>query len=49
MALGYNRLTTLPMGMAQLTAIRYLNLRNNNLAAFPDVVSICGISVSSSV
>lgn len=38
MALGYNRLSTLPMALSLLSSIRYLNLRNNHFLAFPDVV-----------
>lgn len=37
-ALGYNRLATLPMAFAFLTRLRYLNLRANCFTVFPDVV-----------
>lgn len=42
-ALGYNRLATLPMAFALLSRLRYLNLKNNSFSVFPDVV--CPISV----
>jgi len=37
-ALGYNRLATLPTAFALLSSLRYLNLKNNNFSVFPDVV-----------
>jgi len=37
-ALGYNRLATLPMAFALLARLRYLNLRANSFTVFPDVV-----------
>jgi hypothetical protein len=37
--LASNRLATLPMAFALLSRLRYLNLKNNSLAVFPDVVS----------
>ena len=37
-ALGYNRLATLPMTFALLSRLRYLNLKNNSFSIFPDVV-----------
>jgi hypothetical protein len=37
--LASNRLATLPMAFALLSRLRYLNLKNNCLAVFPDVVS----------
>lgn len=39
-ALGYNRLATLPMAFALLTHLRYLNLRANSFTVFPDVVRL---------
>jgi hypothetical protein len=38
-ALGYNRLATLPTAFALLSRLRYLNLQNNSFSVFPDVVS----------
>jgi hypothetical protein len=38
MALGFNRLAALPMALALLSSLRYLNLRNNHFTTFPDVV-----------
>ncbi|KAG6379191.1 RAM signaling pathway protein-domain-containing protein [Boletus reticuloceps] len=37
-ALGYNRLATLPTAFALLSRLRYLNLKNNSFSVFPDVV-----------
>ena len=37
--LASNRLATLPETFALLSSLRYLNLKNNCLAMFPDVVS----------
>lgn len=37
-ALGYNRLATLPMAFALLSKLRYLNLKSNSFSVFPDVV-----------
>ncbi|GJJ12081.1 hypothetical protein Clacol_006322 [Clathrus columnatus] len=39
-ALGYNRLATLPMAFALLTRLRYLNLRANCFTVFPDVLTV---------
>lgn len=39
-ALGYNRLATLPTAFALLSRLRYLNLKNNSFSVFPDVVSL---------
>ena len=41
--LASNRLATLPMAFALLSRLRYLNLKNNCLAVFPDVVSSTSI------
>jgi Leucine-rich repeat (LRR) protein len=38
MALGNNRLTTLPTEFALLSRLRYLNLKSNCFSVFPDVV-----------
>lgn len=40
-ALGYNRLATLPMAFTFLSRLRYLNLRANCFTIFPDVVRTC--------
>ncbi|KAF8522222.1 RAM signaling pathway protein-domain-containing protein [Hysterangium stoloniferum] len=40
LALGYNRLTALPMAFALLTRLRYLNLRANSFTVFPDVITV---------
>jgi hypothetical protein len=37
--LASNRLATLPVTFALLSRLRYLNLKSNSLAVFPDVVS----------
>ncbi|KAF7353640.1 Leucine-rich repeat-containing protein SOG2 [Mycena venus] len=39
-ALGQNRLTTLPTAFALLSRLRYLNLKNNSFAVFPDVLTL---------
>lgn len=39
-ALGYNRLATLPMAFALLTHLRYLNLRANSFTVFPEVLTV---------
>ncbi|KAJ6547024.1 RAM signaling pathway protein-domain-containing protein [Mycena capillaripes] len=39
-ALGQNRLTTLPTAFALLSRLRYLNLKNNSFSAFPDVLTL---------
>lgn len=39
-ALGYNRLATLPTSFALLSRLRYLNLRNNSFSVFPHVVRL---------
>ncbi|KAF8580905.1 hypothetical protein K439DRAFT_1414926 [Ramaria rubella] len=39
-ALGYNRLATLPMAFALLARLRYLNLRANCFTVFPDVLTV---------
>lgn len=39
-ALGYNRLTTLPTAFALLSRLRYLNLQNNSFTSFPDVLTV---------
>ncbi|KII89252.1 hypothetical protein PLICRDRAFT_110138 [Plicaturopsis crispa FD-325 SS-3] len=39
-ALGYNRLATLPMAFALLSRLRYLNLKNNSFSVFPDVLTV---------
>nr|GAT53338.1 leucine-rich repeat-containing protein SOG2 [Mycena chlorophos] len=40
MALGYNRLTTLPTAFALLSRLRYLNLKSNAFTVFPDVLTL---------
>ncbi|KAJ7063463.1 RAM signaling pathway protein-domain-containing protein [Mycena amicta] len=40
MALGYNRLTTLPTAFALLSRLRYLNLKSNSFTVFPDVLTL---------
>jgi hypothetical protein len=37
-ALGYNRLATLPTAFALVSRLRYLNLKNNNFSVFPHIV-----------
>ena len=39
-ALGYNRLTSLPKGFVAMSRIRYLNLRSNLFSHFPPVVRL---------
>ncbi|OAX40349.1 hypothetical protein K503DRAFT_768663 [Rhizopogon vinicolor AM-OR11-026] len=39
-ALGYNRLATLPTAFALLSRLRYLNLQNNSFSIFPDVLTV---------
>ncbi|KAG0705293.1 RAM signaling pathway protein-domain-containing protein [Suillus ampliporus] len=39
-ALGYNRLATLPTAFALLSRLRYLNLQNNSFTTFPDVLTV---------
>lgn len=39
-ALGYNRLATLPIAFALLSRLRYLNLQNNSFTSFPDVLTV---------
>ncbi|KAH7908587.1 RAM signaling pathway protein-domain-containing protein [Hygrophoropsis aurantiaca] len=39
-ALGYNRLATLPTAFALLSRLRYLNLKNNSFSVFPDVLTL---------
>ncbi|KAG1748925.1 RAM signaling pathway protein-domain-containing protein [Suillus paluster] len=39
-ALGYNRLATLPTAFALLSRLRYLNLQNNSFITFPDVLTV---------
>ncbi|KAJ7221758.1 RAM signaling pathway protein-domain-containing protein [Mycena pura] len=39
-ALGYNRLTTLPTAFALLSRLRYLNLKSNSFTVFPDVLTL---------
>ncbi|KAG1736791.1 RAM signaling pathway protein-domain-containing protein [Suillus lakei] len=39
-ALGYNRLATLPTAFALLSRLRYLNLQNNSFTSFPDVLMV---------
>ncbi|KAF8842515.1 hypothetical protein BDN67DRAFT_1035971 [Paxillus ammoniavirescens] len=39
-ALGYNRLATLPTAFALVSRLRYLNLKNNNFSVFPDVLTV---------
>lgn len=39
-AMGHNRLSTLPTELALLTHLRYLNLRHNSFSTFPRVVRI---------
>ncbi|KAH7927088.1 hypothetical protein BV22DRAFT_1103919 [Leucogyrophana mollusca] len=39
-ALGYNRLATLPTAFALLSRLRYLNLKNNSFSVFPDVLTV---------
>ncbi|KAK7035733.1 leucine-rich repeat-containing protein SOG2 [Favolaschia claudopus] len=39
-ALGQNRLTTLPTAFALLARLRYLNLKNNSFTVFPDVLTL---------
>ncbi|PPQ77500.1 hypothetical protein CVT25_011297 [Psilocybe cyanescens] len=40
LALGNNRLTTLPPEFALFTKLRYLNLKHNSFATFPDVLTL---------
>lgn len=40
LALGNNRLTTLPTEFALLNQLRYLNLRHNSFPSFPEIVRI---------
>uniref|UniRef100_A0A8H7Y5H7 RAM signaling network component n=1 Tax=Psilocybe cubensis TaxID=181762 RepID=A0A8H7Y5H7_PSICU len=40
LALGHNRLTTLPPEFALFTKLRYLNLKHNSFTAFPDVLTL---------
>ena len=39
LALGYNHITKLPESFAELTSLRYLNIRANNFAHFPECVT----------
>ncbi|KAJ7184297.1 RAM signaling pathway protein-domain-containing protein [Mycena filopes] len=39
-ALGQNRLTTLPTAFALLSRLRYLNLKSNSFTVFPDVLTL---------
>ncbi|KAJ7273148.1 RAM signaling pathway protein-domain-containing protein [Mycena rebaudengoi] len=39
-ALGHNRLTTLPTAFALLSRLRYLNLKSNSFVVFPDVLTL---------
>ncbi|CAK5279348.1 unnamed protein product [Mycena citricolor] len=39
-ALGHNRLTTLPTSFALLSRLRYLNLKSNSFTVFPDVLTL---------
>ncbi|KAJ6488546.1 RAM signaling pathway protein-domain-containing protein [Mycena vitilis] len=39
-ALGQNRLTTLPTAFALLSRLRYLNLKSNSFSVFPDVLTL---------
>ncbi|KAJ7043150.1 RAM signaling pathway protein-domain-containing protein [Mycena alexandri] len=39
-ALGQNRLTTLPTAFALLARLRYLNLKSNSFTVFPDVLTL---------
>ncbi|KAJ7702257.1 RAM signaling pathway protein-domain-containing protein [Mycena rosella] len=39
-ALGHNRLTTLPTAFALLSRLRYLNLKSNSFSVFPDVLTL---------
>ncbi|KIJ63249.1 hypothetical protein HYDPIDRAFT_29512 [Hydnomerulius pinastri MD-312] len=39
-ALGNNRLATLPTAFALLSRLRYLNLKNNSFSVFPDVLTV---------
>ncbi|KAF9228722.1 hypothetical protein BS17DRAFT_690668 [Gyrodon lividus] len=39
-ALGYNRLATLPTAFALVSRLRYLNLKNNSFSVFPDVLTV---------
>ncbi|KAH7889999.1 RAM signaling pathway protein-domain-containing protein [Phlebopus sp. FC_14] len=39
-ALGCNRLATLPTAFALLSRLRYLNLKNNSFSVFPDVLTV---------
>lgn len=39
LALGNNRLTTLPTEFASLSRLRYLNLKHNGFSTFPDVLT----------
>ncbi|KAG2157611.1 RAM signaling pathway protein-domain-containing protein [Suillus bovinus] len=39
-ALGHNRLATLPTAFALLSRLRYLNLQNNSFTSFPDVLTV---------
>ncbi|KAJ7118730.1 RAM signaling pathway protein-domain-containing protein [Mycena epipterygia] len=39
-ALGHNRLTTLPTAFALLARLRYLNLKSNSFSVFPDVLTL---------
>jgi len=45
-ALGHNRLATLPTAFALLSRLRYLNLKNNSFSVFPDVVCSAAFSVA---
>lgn len=40
LALGHNYIKTLPPSFAQLTLLRYLNIRKNNISVFPESVCI---------
>lgn len=39
LALGYNHITRLPDNIANLSSLRYLNIRANNFATFPECVT----------
>ncbi|KAJ1032985.1 hypothetical protein NDA16_000264 [Ustilago loliicola] len=39
LALGYNHITRLPASFADLSSLRYLNIRANNFATFPECVT----------
>ncbi len=50
-ALGHNKLSTLPPAFSLLSRLRYLNLKSNSFDEFPDVVryffnSLIGIHVN---